>query len=307
MIGHLISLKQLEALIWVADLGSFRKAAQQLNTTQPNISARIAGLEETLGLVLMHRDAGSVRMTDKGSEILAVARRIVGEAETLTEIAGRADLSEGRLRLGVTELVAATWLHQYLRDLKATYPAISVELTVDMSRQLDAALGNHSIDLAIQNSPFVTAASGVIEIGQYPYVWAAEKSLAHALSSAKTLKDLMPHTLLTHARHTQSYIELSDHAQALGVPTTSFAPSSSLTSCMQMAADGLGVALLPRIMAERGAGADRLTLLHGPWLPSPLRFSARYDRDTAPRYVAQAASIAAATAQAFGHDPTPKG
>jgi len=43
MIGHVFTLKQLEALVWVADLGSFRKAAQHLNTTQPNISSRIAG------------------------------------------------------------------------------------------------------------------------------------------------------------------------------------------------------------------------------------------------------------------------
>jgi len=68
MIGHVFTLKQLEALVWVADLGSFRKAAQQLNTTQPNISSRIAGLENTLGVVLMQRDAGSVRITVKGQD-----------------------------------------------------------------------------------------------------------------------------------------------------------------------------------------------------------------------------------------------
>ncbi|MDB9809063.1 LysR family transcriptional regulator, partial [Yoonia sp.] len=39
MISSAFTLKQLEALIWVADLGSFRKAAAHLNTTQPNISS----------------------------------------------------------------------------------------------------------------------------------------------------------------------------------------------------------------------------------------------------------------------------
>ena len=41
MISNALTLKQLEALIWVADLRSFRKAAHHLNTTQPNISSRI--------------------------------------------------------------------------------------------------------------------------------------------------------------------------------------------------------------------------------------------------------------------------
>ena len=42
------NLKHLEAFVWVADLGSFRKAADRLNTTQPNISSRIAALETAL-------------------------------------------------------------------------------------------------------------------------------------------------------------------------------------------------------------------------------------------------------------------
>ena len=58
-----INLKQLEAFVWVADLGSFRKAADRLNTTQPNVSSRIALLEGAMKRKLMERDAGSVRLT----------------------------------------------------------------------------------------------------------------------------------------------------------------------------------------------------------------------------------------------------
>lgn len=56
-----VSLKQLEAFVAVADLGTFRRAAERLNTTQPNISARIAQLEAQMKVSLMERDAGSVR------------------------------------------------------------------------------------------------------------------------------------------------------------------------------------------------------------------------------------------------------
>ncbi|MEJ6707619.1 MAG: LysR family transcriptional regulator [Amylibacter sp.] len=47
-----------------------------MNTTQPNISSRIAGLETSLGVVLMQRDAGSVRMMAKGADILVEARKL---------------------------------------------------------------------------------------------------------------------------------------------------------------------------------------------------------------------------------------
>lgn len=52
-----ITLKQIEAFVAVADLGTFRRAAERLNTTQPNISNRIAGLEAQLRVSLMQRDA----------------------------------------------------------------------------------------------------------------------------------------------------------------------------------------------------------------------------------------------------------
>jgi len=70
-----INLKQLEAFVWVADLGSFRKAADRLNTTQPNVSSRIALLEGAMKRKLMERDAGSVRLTSKGIEMLDYARK----------------------------------------------------------------------------------------------------------------------------------------------------------------------------------------------------------------------------------------
>ena len=72
------NLKHIEAFLAVADLGSFRRAAERLNTTQPNISNRISQLEDRLGLRLMERDAGSVRLTPRGQALLAPARQVLG-------------------------------------------------------------------------------------------------------------------------------------------------------------------------------------------------------------------------------------
>ncbi|SPH23726.1 Hca operon transcriptional activator HcaR [Defluviimonas aquaemixtae] len=302
MIGNVFTLKQLEALVWVADLGSFRRAAQHLNTTQPNISSRIAGLEDTLGMTLMLRDAGSVRMTEKGKEILQIARKVLRRSEELIEVARRLDLVEDRLRLGVTEMVACTWLHRYLRRLKNSYPGVSVELTVDLSRNLDKAVGSGGLDLAIQTAPFGSAASGVIELGDYPYVWVAEKGIAAGLTGTVRVEDLIPLNILTHARHTQAFVELAEYAEAQALPTTRFVPSSSLSSCLPMALDGLGVALLPRVLVDGEVNAGRLVILDVDWTPSPLRFAARYQAEKVARYVEHSARIAAEIATEFLKD-----
>ena len=250
MIGSVFNLKQLEALVWVADLGSFRKAAAHLNTTQPNISSRISGLETSLGVVLMHRDAGSVRMTTKGEEILLEARKVLRQAEGVLTVAERPDLIEDRLRLGVTELVASTWLHRYLRRLKDVYPAISVELTVNLSRELDRELAARTLDLTIQTAPFANSVSGMIELGKFDYVWVGAAEVMDGLTGRVRVADLIPRSILTHARNTQAYSELVVYAEARSLPTTRFVPSNSMASCVQMAINGLGVALLPRSLCR---------------------------------------------------------
>ena len=79
------NLKQLEAFIWVADLGSFRKAAERLNTTQPNISARLSGLENALDVTLMVRNPGSVQLTPAGQGLLVHAREVLRASENLAD------------------------------------------------------------------------------------------------------------------------------------------------------------------------------------------------------------------------------
>lgn len=299
MISNVLNFKQLEALVWVAELGSFRKAAHHLNTTQPNISTRISGLEKTLGVVLMQRDAGSIQLTDKGQEILDAGRKVLRQAERIVEISERPDLVVDRLRLGVTELVACTWLHSYLRRIKSEYPSLNVELTVDLSHNLDTELRANRLDLAIQTAPFGSAASGVIELGKFPYVWVAGPQISKDLNGQVTVADLLPHSVLTHARHTQAHIELVEHAEENSLSTTRFVASNSLGSCVQMAADEMGVTLLPKALVERELASKRLIELDVNWTPTPLRFAARYQSEKASLYLTHSAKLAAEVVAKF--------
>jgi len=143
-----ISLKQLEAFVWVSDLGSFRKAAERLNTTQPNISSRISALETALNVILLERDAGSVRVTSRGQTLLSHARQVLRATEEFVEAADGTSPYDGVLKLGVTELIVHTWLRDYLKTLKDNYPNVLVELTVDLSVTISKELFTRAIDLA---------------------------------------------------------------------------------------------------------------------------------------------------------------
>ncbi len=290
-----LNLKQLEAFVWVSDLQSFRRAAERLNTTQPNISARIAGLEQALGTTLMTRDAGSVRLTGKGQELLAHARRVLDATDALIAAADQKALIEGTLRLGVTEMIVHTWLRAYLRRLKEIYPRLTVELTVDFSVNLEKGLAERTLDLVLQNEPFSRLATGQIEIGAYGLVWVASPDLG--LPQTQTIETLAAQPILTHARDTRLYEEVAAHFGTRRDLAPRLVPSTNLAACQTMTIDGMGIAALPFAMVETDLTTGSLMQLHYDWAPQPLHFFARYDAERAPRVVAEAAGVAVQIAQ----------
>jgi len=286
------SLKQLEAFIWVADLGSFKKAADRLNTTQPNISSRISTLEDALNVTLMERDAGSVRLTSKGQELLKHAREVLQKSEALLLAADETLLYDGTLRLGVTEMIVHTWLRDFLKALKDNNPNIAVELKVDLSVNLKKELFSRSIDLAFQNGPFQRQTSGSQDLGTYPWVWVASPALGFDLGAKTSLKKLSKYSILTHARDTKAYSDIEEHFVSKRSVKPKLVPSSNLASCLHMTVDGLGVATLPAGMVRKELQSGELVEINYNWSPEPLSFLARYDLQKSPHYVDVAAKLA---------------
>jgi len=286
------NLKQLETFVWVSDLGSFRKAADRLNTTQPNISSRISSLESILGLTLMERDAGSVRLTTKGREMLAHARNVLKATDGFIEAANQKTLHNGVLRLGVTEMVVHTWVREFLRVLKDRYPNITVELTVDLSINLEKELFDRSIDLTFQNGPFSRKTTGNKNLGIFPLVWIASPEIGLHTLSQVAIEDMVQFPVLTNARNTQIYAEVDAHFAARRDLTVRLVRSSNLAACIHMAIDGFGTATVPEAMVVDELKSGELKRIDYHWTPQSLSFFARYDEEKSSGLVAKAADIA---------------
>jgi len=293
------SLKHLETFVFVADLGSFSKAAVRLNTTQPNISLRITALETALDTVLLERDPGSVRLTARGRDLLIHARRVLRAVDDLMVASENAAIFDGVLRLGVTEMVVYTWLEDFLERLAAAFPSLSVELTVDLSVTLDRELAGRALDLTFQSGPFEHPASGSVDLGTWPLTWVAAPSVAEALGADIALDDLLAHPILTHARNTRPYADVERHVRGAGRGVPRLIPSNNLAACTRMTAQGMGVAALLDAMVAPEIAAGRLVRLDYAWVPQPLAFCARYDAERAPHYVSMAGELARAASAAF--------
>jgi DNA-binding transcriptional LysR family regulator len=293
-----LTLKQIEAFIWVCDLGSFRRAAERLNTTQPNISSRISALEDVLGTRLMERDAGSVRILPKGREVLLHAREVLRATEALIVAGGKANLTDGILKLGVTELVVNTWLREFMRTAKRELPNVSIELTVDLSVRISEALLDHSLDLALQTGPFTDAIEKTVPLGSSAYVWVATSKIAASLKGVSP-SQLLKFPILSHARGTTAVDEVEQHFARRGHGRLTLVPSNNMSACLHMAIDGLGIAILPEAMVRGDIKAGRLKTISYSWVPKPLKMSARYHALHAPAYVGNIAKLAQQVARRF--------
>jgi len=199
---------------------------------------------------------------------------------------------EEKLRLGVTELVACTWLRPFLRALRAEYPNLRVELQVDLSRHIEERLSEAQLDLALQNAPFRSQAAGEKELSSESYVWVANEDVTARLPQGASVERFFRTAVITHARHTVAGRALHEVAAERGYDAGKIVHSSALTACVPMVSEGLGVALLPKALVQQELDTGRLQELRHDWIAPPLAFFARFNADRAPRYVDKASDIA---------------
>lgn len=142
-----MNIKQLETFYWVERLGSFRAAAEHVFATQSTVSMRIQELEDALGVKLFDRSHRTARLTPKGKQLVPFVEQIMEVvAEMQRRVSPTRSLS-GLVRLGVVEIVASTWLPDFIRTLNQEYPNISLELEIALSFELTEKLRNGALDV----------------------------------------------------------------------------------------------------------------------------------------------------------------
>ncbi len=270
-----MNFKRLETFIWVATLGSFRKAAERLYTTQPAISTRIAALEEELGVQLFERESGKTLLTSKGQELLPFAEKIVFMSEQLRKRADRVALLSGILRLGVSETIVHSWLPQFFRELHKAVPNLDVEITVDVTSNLRTGLMDRSLDLAFLMGPVSEPKMENRALCSFPLMWVASPDLKLP-NRRLTLEELAAWPIVTYARNTKPFAEISQKFSQLDELPARFYSSSSLAACRRLTLDGIGVSTLPLSVIADELRSGQLVKLDTTWTPSQLEFTASY-------------------------------
>jgi DNA-binding transcriptional LysR family regulator len=141
-----LDLDAVRAFVLVAELRSFTRAADALDTTQSAVSLKLKRLESRLGRRLLERTPRVVRLSADGLAFLGAARDLLGAHERA--LGSLAD-AERRLSLGLSEHVADTQLARQLASLRAHDPGLVIELHLGLSAALLAQYDERRLDAVI--------------------------------------------------------------------------------------------------------------------------------------------------------------
>ena len=291
-----MNLTQIKTFLWVVKLGGFRKAAEIHHTSQPAISARISALEDSLGVELFDRSQSGVKLTQKGQDLLEHAEQLISLVDTIQEKIGNSHEYESVLRIGVSETIVHSWLPRFLARLRELYPKVDVELSVDVSTNLRDALISHSLDLAFLMGPISEYSINNLDLPSFPLSWYSTKNIAQSLTSQDEKTVFNQYPVITYARNTRPYLEIkSELSRQYGSKARIF-PSNSLSACLQMVQDGVGIGALPKLLASRLEKDGDIVELDLPWHPSALQFTASYVSNSSNWLIKSAAELAQETA-----------
>ena len=288
--------KAIETFMWVVTLGSFRGAAQKLNTTQPAISQRIAQLEREVGVKLLQRDRRMVLPTPSGRQMMVYAEKLIGLRSEMLAVVGDRSAMRGVLRLGVAETIVHTWLPQLIKSVNQAYPNLSLEIEVDITPNLRARLLAQEIELAFLVGPLAASTVRNRTLCDYSVGFLASPSLGLGKETL-SLRDLAKFPIITFPRKTQPYEAVRSLFNRPELPPIRLHASASLATVIHMAIAGLGIAVIPTAIVEREMADKRLQLLSTDLELTPLTFSASWLTSPDTVAVERVAELAASLAR----------
>ncbi len=241
----MMTFKQLEALYWIGKLGGFSEAAAKLHATQSAISKRVQELELQFGTELFDRSHRSARLTEKGEEMFLIAKKMLDQRNMAIEQFSRPEVTERRIRLGVTELTAMTWLPRLVERIQQAYPAVVIEPDVDMGLSLREKLAADKTDIIFvpdghNDSTFVAR-----PLAKVDNVWMCKPGFLGRKKPMR-LQELATYRLLTQGEMSGTGIEYRRWLSSLNVQPESALVCNNLIALLALTVSGLGVSYLPR-------------------------------------------------------------
>lgn len=264
-----LAIYHLETLLWIARLGTFRAAAERLNTTQPAISARVREIEEQLGVALFRREGRMMVLTARGRDLVREVEPLWAGFERALHKASDFSGAAGMVRVGAGEIAAAGCLPGFVRDVERDLPGVTLEVELDLTaRMVQHLLGGRS-DLVFLAGPVASPGIRTAAIGTVGLVFAASAETARSLRDGDAAGAIpvwaLPPTSPLHAVTREC---LSDsNVSGTDIQARAVATCNNVRTLIDIVLAGRGAAVMPETMVREDLARGALVEL----LPRPTR------------------------------------
>lgn len=257
-----MDVRQLSALVAVAEHGSFSAAADALHTVQSNVSAHVARLERELGATLVQRPGCA--LTPEGEVVVNRARRVAAELDAIAaDVAALRQEVSGSVRLGLIGTTGRWLAPHLLAAVAAQHPGVKLRLFEGTSASLQPQLGAGRLDAAVVNLPLPAGEFFTQPLFDEDVVLVVHRSDARAKRKVVDVADLEGLPLLLPLAGTAFRSELDAAAKAAGVKLVTAAELDGIRLIASLTFDGHGPSVLPATAVPR--------YLRDEWCPVAVR------------------------------------
>lgn len=238
----------LRHFLAVARTGSTLAAARALGVNQTTTARRIAALEKAIGVKLFDRRQAGFSLTEAGTELLAAAERVEVEANAFaTQVGAMGRRVSGVIRVTSAEGLANVVMVPALGAFRRLHPEVRIDLVVD-ERRLDLARGAADVALRTGSRP---TESGLVGRRLMAMGWAAycSRDYAERQGTPSDIESLSRHAVVG-AEGAIAALPGWRWLQQAAPQAEVVARSSSITNLISAVKAGLGVSVLPCVLAD---------------------------------------------------------
>lgn len=243
-----MDIQELEAFWWIAQTGSFNRAAERLYLTQPSVTARIQALEKELGQPLFERKPRGVRLTDAGRVLLPHAERVLQDIRKARQAVN--DLQSatgGTLSLGSALTTSTYTLPDILARFKTSYPAVEVAVRTGRSQQIQQMVLEDTVQLGLVHSPLANQPDiSSLPLYEEPIVLVAHPRHPLAERRVVTPDQLVNEPFITSDRSAGYWALVEQFLAGVGLVPRVTMELDSIEATKKMVMMGLGLAMLPQ-------------------------------------------------------------
>lgn len=276
------TLRQLRYLAALARHRHFGRAAENCAVTQPALSMQIRDLEHEIGTELVERRTGEIALTETGVEVARRAEQILAAARDLIDFARHRDVLTGDLRLGIIPTLAPYVLPRVLPRLQSAYPLLRLEVRETQTKTLLDELVSGGLDAVMLAMPVEAADLETRSLFSDRFLLALPAADPLPANRRVAVGDVDRHRLILLEEGHCLRDQAMAFCRAASGDVSASLGATSLTTVMQMVANGYGVTLLPEVAAEVEVRDSRVKLLRFAE-PQPERMIGLAWRRTSPR------------------------